>query len=157
MKTKARSRRLHRDENLSREGGSIYDFGKPRVHLTAKRKSKNTAISYRISFVAHSASALKSWEGHDSGSRRIVRSKWSSVSCGSIAITPYFSRTSRSRSQALLFSFSRCSSAMLSCIIDDISQWTSDVIDGWTRHKLWGQWNVFAKPGRLGTILCHQQ
>ena len=75
VKTKARSRRLHRDENLSREGGSIYDFGKPRVHLTAKRKSKNTAISYRISFVAHSASALKSWEGHDSGSRRIVPSK----------------------------------------------------------------------------------
>ena len=81
------------------------------------RRRVHTAISYSISFAAHSRRAWKLWEGHRSRRLRILSSKWSLVSCGSIATTPYLSRTVRSKSRIKTFNNSRLFEAVPSTVI----------------------------------------
>lgn len=75
-----------------------------------------TAISYSISFAAHSRRTWKLWEGQRSRRLRILSSKWSLVSCGSMATTPYLSRTVRSKSWMMTFNDSRLFCALPSAV-----------------------------------------
>lgn len=86
------------------------------------RMEIHTAISYNISFVAHSRRPWRLCEEHNSGSFRIVSPKWSFVSCGSIATTPNFSRTVRSKSLIIIFKDSSLLGAVPSGVVRAISK-----------------------------------